>query len=283
MPRACVIVLDAVGVGELPDAADYGDAGSNTLGHVADAVGGLDLPHLRGLGLGNVLPLQGCEPVDAPPAVVGRLRTVSAGKDTTIGHWELMGIVTPEAMPTYPDGFPPEVLAAFEQATGRGVLGNVPASGTEIIERLGDEHVATGKWIVYTSADSVFQVAAHEDVVELEELYEACRQAREILHGPARRGPRDRAAVHRQPAATTAARPTATTSRWPRRGPTTSRACARRGSASTASARSPTSSPARTSTSPPPRGRTPRGSSSCAACSTRSTRGWSSPTWWRPT
>jgi phosphopentomutase len=184
VPRACIIVLDAVGAGELPDAADFGDAGSSTLAHVGEAVGGLDLPNLQQLGLGNVMPLKGCAPLAVPPAVVGRLRERSLGKDTTTGHWELAGVITPVAMPTYPEGFPPEVIDAFVAATGRGVLGNVPASGTEIIQRLGDEQVATGKWIVYTSADSVFQVAAHERVIPLEELYEACRKAREILQPP---------------------------------------------------------------------------------------------------
>jgi phosphopentomutase len=181
--RACIIVLDAVGAGELPDAGAFGDAGSSTLQHVAEAVGGLDLPNLRALGLGNVLPLAGCAPLDVPPAVVGRLVERSLGKDTTTGHWELAGIVTPVAMPTYPEGFPDEVIAAFAAATGRGVIGNVPASGTEIIERLGDQHVATGDWIVYTSADSVFQIAAHEDVVALDDLYAACRTARALLVG----------------------------------------------------------------------------------------------------
>jgi phosphopentomutase len=184
VPRACIIVLDAVGAGELPDAADFGDAGSSTLAHVADAVGGLDLPNLQKLGLGNMMPLRGCAPLPAPPSVVGRLRERSLGKDTTTGHWELAGVITPVAMPTYPDGFPPDVIDAFVAATGRGVLGNKPASGTEIIQELGDEQVETGKWIVYTSADSVFQVAAHERVIPLEELYEACRQARAILTPP---------------------------------------------------------------------------------------------------
>jgi len=184
VPRACIIVLDAVGAGELPDAADFGDAGSSTLAHVAEAVGGLDLPHLQQLGLGNVMPLPGCPPLPAPPSVIGRLKERSLGKDTTTGHWELAGVITPVAMPTYPDGFPPDVIEAFERATGRGVLGNVAASGTEIIQELGDEQVATGKWIVYTSADSVFQVAAHERVIPLEELYDACRKARELLQPP---------------------------------------------------------------------------------------------------
>jgi phosphopentomutase len=183
MPRACVIVLDAVGVGELPDAAAYGDEGSDTLGNTAEAVGGLQLPNLGELGLGNVKELRGLAPAGAPPSVVGRLRTESAGKDTTIGHWELMGILTPDPMPTYPDGFPPDLVRRFAEATGRGVIGNVAASGTEIINRLGDEHVRTGDWILYTSADSVFQVAAHEDVVPLEELYAACRTARSMLTG----------------------------------------------------------------------------------------------------
>jgi phosphopentomutase len=185
MPRrACLIVLDAVGAGELPDAAAYGDAGSNTLAHVADAVGGLDLPNLQALGLGNVEPLAGCPPRGDAPSVSGRLREHSAGKDTTTGHWELMGVITATAMPTYPDGFPDDVIGAFSEATGRGVIGNVPASGTEIIERLGEQHQRTGDWIVYTSADSVFQVAAHEQTVPLEELYEACRIARRQLTRP---------------------------------------------------------------------------------------------------
>ncbi len=184
MPRACIIVLDAVGAGELPDAADFGDAGSSTLAHVADAVGGLDLPNLQKLGLGNMMPLRGCPPLPAPPSVVGRLRERSLGKDTTTGHWELAGVITPVAMPTYPNGFPADVIDAFVAATGRGVLGNKPASGTEMIQELGDEQVETGKWIVYTSADSVFQVAAHERVIPLDELYEACRKARAILTPP---------------------------------------------------------------------------------------------------
>src|SRR5918912_1097860 len=183
MPRACVIVLDAVGAGELPDAAEYGDEGSDTLGNVARAVGGLDLPYLEGLGLGNVESLEGCPPQPGAPAVAGRLVERSKGKDTTTGHWELMGVVTPQPMPTYPHGFPHDVIDPFMNLTSRGVLGNRPASGTEIIQELGEEHQRTGKWIVYTSADSVFQVAAHEDTIPLEELYDACRTAREILTG----------------------------------------------------------------------------------------------------
>jgi phosphopentomutase len=181
MPRACVIVLDAVGAGALPDADQYGDEGSDTLGNVARAVGGLDLPNLEALGLGNVEPLQGCPPQPGAPAVAGRLLERSKGKDTTTGHWELMGIVTPQPLPTYPHGFPHDVIDPFMHRTGRGVLGNKAASGTEIIQELGEEHEQTGKWIVYTSADSVFQVAAHEETIPLEELYGACRLAREEI------------------------------------------------------------------------------------------------------
>ena len=183
MPRACVIVLDAVGVGALPDAAAYGDEGSDTLGNVARAVGGLDLPNLEALGLGNIMALEGARPQPGAPAVAGRLVARSKGKDTTSGHWELMGVVTPQAMPTYPHGFPHDVIDPFMNRTARGVLGNKPASGTEIIEELGEEHQRTGKWIVYTSADSVFQIAAHEETIPLEELYDGCRVARELLTG----------------------------------------------------------------------------------------------------
>jgi len=183
VPRACVIVLDAVGAGELPDAADFGDEGSDTLGNVARAVGGLDLPTLEALGFGNIAALEGCAPQPGAPAVAGRLVERSKGKDTTTGHWELMGVVTPVAMPTYPYGFPDEVIDPFMNRTGRGVLGNKASSGTEIIQELGEEHQRTGKWIVYTSADSVFQIAAHEETIPLEELYGACRTAREILTG----------------------------------------------------------------------------------------------------
>jgi phosphopentomutase len=183
VPRACVIVLDAVGAGELPDAADFGDEGSDTLGNVAKAVGGLDLPNLEAFGLGNVKELEGCPPQPGAPAIAGRLVERSKGKDTTTGHWELMGVVTAEPFPTYPHGFPFDVLDPFMHRTGRGVLGNKAASGTEIIEELGEEHQRTGKWIVYTSADSVFQIAAHVDAIPLDELYRGCEIAREILTG----------------------------------------------------------------------------------------------------
>ena len=177
-----MIVLDAVGAGELPDAAQFGDEGSNTLGNVARAVGGLDLPALEALGLGNVMELEGCPPQPGAPAVAGRLLERSKGKDTTTGHWELMGVVTPQAMPTYPHGFPDDVIDPFMNRTGRGVLGNKPASGTEIIQELGEEHQRTGKWIVYTSADSVFQIAAHEETIPLEELYAGCETAHATTH-----------------------------------------------------------------------------------------------------
>jgi phosphopentomutase len=180
--RAFVIVLDACGAGELPDSADYGDAGANTLGHVATACGGFDLPVLQRLGLGSALPLAGCPPV-AAPVLHGRLHPLGPGKDTITGHWELMGAITPVALRTYPDGFPPDVVAAIEQATGRGVLCNRPYSGTQVIDDFGAEHMRTGDLIVYTSADSVLQIAAHEDVVPTAELYESCSAARAIMRG----------------------------------------------------------------------------------------------------
>jgi len=176
-------VLDGVGAGALPDADRFGDEGSDTLGNVARAVGGLDLPNLEALGLGNVEELEGCPPQPGAPAVAGRLAERSKGKDTMTGHWELMGIVTPQPLPTYAHGFPFDVLDPFMHRTGRGVLGNRPASGTEIIQELGEEHQETGKWIVYTSSDSVFQLAAHVDTIPVEELYHASEVAREILTG----------------------------------------------------------------------------------------------------
>lgn len=181
--RACIIVLDAVGAGEAPDSAAFGDPGADTLGHVAEAVGGLDLPNLRRLGLGATRPLEGCPPPEEAVSVTGLLEERSAGKDTTTGHWELVGVLTTTPPPTYPDGFPQELLSAFIRRAGRGVLGNVVASGTAIIDEYGAEHVQTGDLIVYTSADSVFQIAAHEDVVPLAELYEACEIARSLLVG----------------------------------------------------------------------------------------------------
>jgi phosphopentomutase len=185
-----VIVLDAVGVGALPDAAEYGedDVIADTLGNVSRAVGGLDLPNLEAIGLGNVEPLEGCPPQPQAPAVAGRLVERSKGKDTTTGHWELMGIVTAQPFPLYPHGFPHDVIDPFMHRTGRGVIGNKPASGTEIIQELGEEHQSTGKWIVYTSGDSVFQIAAHEDTIPLKELYQASGVARDVLNGKHRVG-----------------------------------------------------------------------------------------------
>ena len=182
--RAAVIVLDGVGCGEAPDAADYGDAGSNTLGNLSRAVGGLRLPNLEQLGLGRVIPLEGVSPDVSPRAAWGRMRPASAGKDSTTGHWEICGLHLAKPFPTYPSGFPREIVDELERKSRRGVLGNVVASGTEIIDRYGDEHVHTGKLILYTSADSVFQIAAHEGVVPLEELYRICEAAREMLVAP---------------------------------------------------------------------------------------------------
>jgi phosphopentomutase len=176
-----VVVLDACGCGAAPDAGDYGDAGANTLAHVADAVGGLDVPTLTRLGLGNVTPIAGVPPVERP-VVHGRLHPVGPGKDTTAGHWELMGLAAPAA-PVYPDGFPAEVVERFSAATGRGVLCNAPSEGLRAIEQHGPRHVETGELIVYTSQDSVFQVAAHVDVVPPDELYRYCAAARAILTG----------------------------------------------------------------------------------------------------
>ena len=182
--RAIILVLDGVGVGAAPDAASYGDAGSDTLGNLARARGGLSLPNLAAAGLGNIAPIEGVAPVAAPQGAWGKMRPASAGKDSTTGHWEIAGLHLERPFPTYPDGFPADLLDRFARATGRGVIGNVPASGTEIIARLGAEHESTGKLIVYTSADSVFQIAAHERVVPLEELYAACEAARAMLVAP---------------------------------------------------------------------------------------------------
>ncbi len=181
--RALILVLDGLGIGALPDAARYGDEGSDTLGNTARAVGGLRVPVLERLGLGTLADLPGVRPVEHHEAAAGILRAQSTGKDSTTGHWELAGLILTRPFPTYPDGFPPEVIDAFAAAIERPVLGNVAASGTEIIKRLGGEHVRTGAPIVYTSADSVFQIAAHEDVVPVEQLYAWCRVARRILQG----------------------------------------------------------------------------------------------------
>jgi phosphopentomutase len=179
--RAVLIVLDSVGVGSLPDAADFGDEGANTLVHVAERCGGLRLPHLGKLGLGNIVPVPGVSPVPAPLASWGRMAERSRGKDTLNGHWELMGLVLDRPFALFPGGFPPELIAAFGDRTGvEGVLGNKAASGTEIIAELGAEHVRTGRPIVYTSADSVFQIAAHEEVIPLADLYGMCLRTRAV-------------------------------------------------------------------------------------------------------
>src|SRR5919109_710475 len=182
MARAAVIVLDACGVGELPDAAQYGDAGSNTLGHLSERVGGLELPTLERLGLGNIIPIEGVPPADRP-AIHGRLAPLGPGKESTTGHWELMGVVPEHALPTYPEGFPPEVVAALERATARRFCCNRPYSGTEVIEDFGRHHLASGELILYTSADSVLQIAAHVDVLDEPGLYKTCEAAREVMTG----------------------------------------------------------------------------------------------------
>ncbi|WP_188068017.1 phosphopentomutase [Brevibacillus brevis] len=178
--RVFLIVMDSVGIGEQPDAPKFNDAGANTLGHIAERVAGFSLPNLQKLGLGNIAPLQNVAPVTAPMAHYGKMQEISMGKDTTTGHWEIMGLHVSTPFNTYPDGFPQELISEFEQRIGRKVLGNKVASGTDILDELGEEHMNTGAVIVYTSADSVFQVAAHEEIVPLEELYHICEVAREL-------------------------------------------------------------------------------------------------------
>ena len=180
--KAILIVLDSVGIGALADAAAYGDAGADTLGHIIAACHP-HIPNLMALGLGNIDGVSFGGAVDAPCGCYGKLKEVSAGKDTTTGHWEISGVQLARPFPTFPEGFPQDFIDAFEKATGRGTLGNKPASGTAILDELGEEHIATGKLIVYTSADSVFQIAANEAVVPLEELYRYCEIAREMLTG----------------------------------------------------------------------------------------------------
>ncbi|MCX7904578.1 MAG: phosphopentomutase [Caloramator sp.] len=181
--RVVLIVLDSVGIGELPDAHIYNDQGSDTLGNISKAIGGLKLPNMQRLGLGNIDGINGIDPIDSPEGSYGRSGEMSKGKDTTTGHWEIAGLILERPFPTYPNGFPRELIEEFERRIGTKTLGNKPASGTAIIEELGDEHVKTGYPIVYTSADSVFQIAAHEEVIPLERLYEMCRIAREMLVG----------------------------------------------------------------------------------------------------
>lgn len=182
--RVFVVVMDSVGIGEAPDAEKYSDVGANTLRSIAEHMDGLHMPNMAKLGLGNIHELRGIEPVEKPLAHYTKMQEASAGKDTMTGHWEIMGLYIDTPFRTFPDGFPDEVIQKLEEKSGRKVIANKPASGTEIIEELGKEHMDTGALIVYTSADSVLQIAAHEDIVPLEELYEICEYAREVLNDP---------------------------------------------------------------------------------------------------
>lgn len=182
--RAICIVLDSAGIGPMPDQHEYGDVGAATIPNLAKVAGGLNVPNMQKMGLGNLAEIVGVPPEKAPTGSYGIMHELSPGKDTTTGHWEMMGAKLDFAFPVFPDGFPKEFMQKYEKAIGRQTLGNYPASGTEIIEKLGDEHVKTGKPIVYTSADSVFQIAAHEDVIPLEELYRICQIARDMLQPP---------------------------------------------------------------------------------------------------
>lgn len=181
--RVIWIVLDSVGMGELPDAEKFGDVGANTIGNISKAVSGLKLPNMVNLGLGNIENIKGVESCEAPIGCYARFKEASNGKDTTTGHWEMGGVVSKIAFPTYPNGFPSDVIEKFERLTGRKVIGNKPASGTAILDELGEEHMKSGSVIVYTSADSVFQIAAHEEIVSIDELYKMCEIAREMLNG----------------------------------------------------------------------------------------------------
>lgn len=184
MKRVLLVILDSAGVGELPDATEYEDAGCNTLGHIIANVPGIKIPHLMELGLKKILAPNSTGQKDRALGAYGKMAELSKGKDTTMGHWEIAGLITNEPMPTFPQGFPAELIDEYERRIGRRVLGNKVASGTQIIEELGEEHLRTGYPIVYTSADSVFQIAAHEEVIPLEELYRMCKIARELLQGP---------------------------------------------------------------------------------------------------
>ncbi|WP_186306429.1 phosphopentomutase [Siminovitchia fortis] len=178
--RIHLIVLDSVGIGEAPDAKDFDDIGADTLGHIAEKINGLAMPNMGRLGLSNIREIKGIEKVEKPLAFYTKMQEASRGKDTMTGHWEIMGLITSHPFKVFPDGFPELLITRLEKASGRTVIGNIPASGTEIIERLGPEHMKTGALIVYTSADSVLQIAAHEEVIPLAELYEICKKAREI-------------------------------------------------------------------------------------------------------
>lgn len=182
--RVHLIVLDSVGIGEAPDAEAFGDKGADTLGHIAEAVGGLRMPSMEKLGLGNITEVEGLKPAEQPAAYYGKLQEASVGKDTMTGHWEIMGLNIDTPFKVYPEGFPPELIQQLEEKTGRKVIGNKPASGTEILDELGQEHMETGAIIVYTSADPVLQIAAHEEIVPLEELYRICEIARELTLEP---------------------------------------------------------------------------------------------------
>ncbi len=182
--RVFIIVMDSVGIGEAPDAEKYGDKGADTFGHIAEHMNGLDMPNMGKLGLSNIRRLKGIDPAEKPLAYYTKMQEASAGKDTMTGHWEIMGLYIDTPFRTFPDGFPDEVIHKLEENSGRKVIANKPASGTEIIEELGKEHMETGALIVYTSADSVLQIAAHEDIVPLEELYDICEYAREVLNDP---------------------------------------------------------------------------------------------------
>ncbi|MBL7192163.1 phosphopentomutase [bacterium] len=181
--KALVIILDGAGAGEMPDADKFNDIGSNTLGNLAEAVGGMSLPNLEKLGLGNIIPVKGVPPQDKPAASYGKMAELSPAKDSTAGHWELMGLPVDKSFPTYPAGFPDEIVNRLKYETGYDFIGNTVASGTEIIRELGAEHLKTGALILYTSADSVLQIAAHEDLIPVEELYRVCRTARTIMSG----------------------------------------------------------------------------------------------------
>jgi len=183
MKKAILIVLDSVGIGEMPDAHLYGDEGSNTLGNIARAVGGMDIPNLEALGLGNIASIEGVKPQKSPTAAFGKAAELSVGKDTVTGHWEMAGVILRDPLKTFPEGFSEEIIRTFEEKIGRKSIGNVVASGTEIIERMGEEHMKTGFPIIYTSADSVFQIAAHEEIIPLAELYRYCQIARDMLVG----------------------------------------------------------------------------------------------------
>ncbi|MBI5892369.1 MAG: phosphopentomutase [Deltaproteobacteria bacterium] len=181
MNRVIIIVLDSLGIGELPDANEYGDAGSNTLGNIAKTVKGFNLPNLEMMGIGNINGIEGLKKAKNPIASYAKMTEASKGKDTATGHWEMAGIILDKPFPTYPNGFPEEIMKRFKMATGMDYLGNIPASGTEIIIKLGQEHIKTKKPIVYTSQDSVFQIAAHKDIIPIDKLYEICKITRKIL------------------------------------------------------------------------------------------------------